>query len=181
MCRIMQILRAALVAALPLSGTSAAATPVERMVHALAPADLEFVLRAAEEAQAEMKLAQLAQARAEWGAVKAFARRMVDEHSRANTELAAILLPRGTRPPRTISPIAQAVERTLAILWGEAFDRAYLAHQVATHEVSLARFRHAADDAETPMLRDFAQDHLVTIERHLEEVRLLKEEIESRT
>src|SRR5688500_7495750 len=60
-----------------------------------APADLEFVLKAADDGLAEVTLGKLAQEKADSAEVKQFARHMVEDHAKANEELAGLATARG--------------------------------------------------------------------------------------
>jgi putative membrane protein len=141
----------------------------------LTPADAEFVLRAADSSNAEIALGELAQENAGSPAVKAFAREMVAEHTRLNEELTAIATREGLSPPSTPTAPAAAVAAALDTRTGAAFDRAYLTQQIAAHDLTLALFRHAAENAEDASVQSFARAHADEIEEHMEEAeRLLR-------
>src|SRR3712207_8102946 len=49
-------------------------------------------------------------------------------------------------------------------------DRAYVAQQIGSHELSLALFRHAAENGQDPALRSFARQHVSRSEEHTSEL-----------
>lgn len=161
--------------------TAYAQDAVASTAHSLAPADLDFVLKAANDSMAEAALGKLAQEKAGSDKVKEFGQKMVQDHEQANQELAQIVEPRGTRLPQQPSDAAQEVEKTLAVHSGQDFDRAYMAHQVAAHDVALTLFRHAAEHGQTPAVRDYAAKHAPVIEEHLETARSIQDEVENRS
>jgi putative membrane protein len=146
---------------------------------ALVPADLEFVLKAADGGLAEVALGKLAQEKAAAPEVKQFAQRMVEDHGKANEALAKLATERGTKPPQQPSEAAQAVEKTMSAYAGKEFDEVYIAQQVGDHVVAVALFEHAAEHAKTPELRDFAKKALPTLQEHLKEAQALMQKAAS--
>ncbi|MEK0084281.1 DUF4142 domain-containing protein [Benzoatithermus flavus] len=140
---------------------------------AFAPADLEFVLKAADGGLAEVALGNLAQEKTGSDEVKKFARRMVEDHTKANDALVKLAMERGTKPPQRSSEIAQEVEKTMRAYAGKEFDEVYVAEQVGAHVTTVALFQHAAEHARTPELRDFAKRTLPTLQEHLKEAQAL--------
>jgi putative membrane protein len=141
---------------------------------AFVPADLEFVLKAAGDGLAEVALGELAQAKAGSEEVKRFGQRMVEDHGKANQELAQLATARGTLPPQQPPEAARLVAETMSAYEGQEFDEVYVAQQVGAHELALALFQHAAAHAETPELRDFATKHAPVIQEHLTEAQALQ-------
>lgn len=139
----------------------------------LTPADAEFVLRAADSSNAEIALGQLAQEKAQSAAVREFGQDMVTSHTRLNQELTQVATQNGLTPPTTPTAPSTAVATALGTRTGAAFDRAYLTQQVAAHDMTLALFRHAAQNAENTAIRSFAQRHADEIEEHLERAQSL--------
>ena len=111
----------------------------------LVPADLEFVLKAADDGLAEVALGKLAQIAAQVA----------------------------TKPPQQPSEVSKEVEKTLAAYAGQEFDEVYIAQQVGAHEVALALFEHAAEHAEAPAVREFAKKQAPVIQEHLEQAQAL--------
>jgi putative membrane protein len=139
----------------------------------LVPADLEFVLKAADDGLAEVALGNLAQEKAGSDEVKRFGQHMVEDHGKANQELAQIAAQVATKPPQQPSEVAKEIEKTLAAYAGREFDEVYIAQQVGAHEVALALFEHAAEHAEAPAVREFAKKQAPVIQEHLEQAQAL--------
>jgi putative membrane protein len=148
---------------------------------ALVPADLEFVLKAADGGLAEVALGKLAQEKAGSDEVKRFGQRMVEDHGKANQELAQLAAQVATKPPQQPSPVAQEVEKTLAAYAGQEFDEVYVAQQVGAHEVALALFEHAAEHAEAPPVRAFAKKQVPVIQEHLKEAQALLKKVDDKS
>ena len=144
----------------------------------LSPADAEFVLRVADGGNAELALGELAQTNAASAAVKEFGRRMVEEHTRLNQELASLAEQRGLSAPTLPSSINQSVAAALGTRTGAAFDRAYLDEQAAAHQMTLTLFRNAADNADDQALRAFARSHVGIIQQHLDRAQTLSRRVE---
>jgi putative membrane protein len=127
---------------------------------ALTPADATFLQRAAEANAAEMKISQAAQTRATEGVVKAFADRMVEDHSASNRELDA--LARKKNVTLTSEPDAAHLMKigSLQKLHAGEFDRAYVQLMVEDHAAGARLFEQAARDAVDADVRKFAQTAL---------------------
>ena len=92
--------------------------------------------------------------------VKDFARHMVEDHTKANTELMAIINKKGlARAAATTMPAEhRALVARLATLRGEDFDRAYMKQMVKDHEGDMKAFRHEAQAAAGELLGARAVD-----------------------
>jgi putative membrane protein len=134
-----------------------------------APYSDEFFLRnAAEGSMAEVKLGQLAEEKAESPEVKNFAKRMVEDHTKALEELKQIAAQEGINLPTDLShKDAQTCER-LANLSGPEFDRAYAQEMLKDHQKDISEFKRGEIAAQKPALKQFAQHELPTLQTHLE-------------
>jgi putative membrane protein len=133
----------------------------------LSSSDYKFVVEATEGGQTEVALGQLAGTRASNPAVKQFGERMVQDHTKANQQLTALLTQKGaTLPDQTTPPGQKEIDR-LQKLTGPDFDKAYMAHMVKDHKKDVKEFQSKADDAKDPDLKSFAASTLPTLEDHL--------------
>ena len=139
------------------------------------------MLKAADDGLAEVALGKLAQEKAGSPEVKQFGQHMVEDHGKANQELAQIVAQVATEPPQQPSEVAKEVEKTLAAYAGQDFDKVYIAQQVGAHEVALALFQHAAEHAEAPAVREFAKKQAPVIQEHLEQAQALMKEAGGKT
>jgi putative membrane protein len=146
--------------------------------HANAPyADEVFLRSAAEGSMTEVKLAQLAEEKAQSEEVKKFAKRMVEEHSKATEELKQIGTREGIDLPTDWSrKHAEAYDR-LEELSGAEFDRAYARDMVQDHEQDVNEFKRAMATAKNPALNQFAALTLPTLEAHLQEAKEMMEHV----
>jgi putative membrane protein len=129
-------------------------------------ADRNFLTHAAQDGEAEVELAQLAQKKAADPQVKAFAQRMETDHSKAGSELRALIAQKGVTIPGGLSPQALALKNRLDKLQGAAFDQAYMRPMVDDHTKAVREFEMAAKSAD-PDIKAFAEKTLPTLREHL--------------
>jgi putative membrane protein len=133
-----------------------------------ADAGATFLQKAAQANAAEIKTSQAAQTRAVDPAVKAFADRMVDEHTANEHALDALAKKRGVVVGADPDPDRQIRIGSLQQLKGPAFDRAYAKMMIDDHAATVGLFEAAARtigdaeirqfiDATLPVLREHAQ------------------------
>ncbi|HLV81782.1 MAG TPA: DUF4142 domain-containing protein [Chthonomonadaceae bacterium] len=166
-----RLIMSALAAAGILSAFAAGAAP--RQQGEMNWMDRRFVRMAAEGGQAEVQMANMALDKRTNGPVREFARRMVDDHTRANDRLAALASDQNIALPNGIGFTNRQTMDRLMNLSGFAFDRAYASNQVQAHVQTVALFRQEARDGRNPALRDFARNTLPTLNEHLRMARNL--------
>jgi putative membrane protein len=137
--------------------------------------DAAFVMEAGHDGHAEVEHGKLAQKNASRPAVKEFAQRMVNDHTKAGDELGPIAKKLGMKVPSGMSDKHAAEQKKLAALTGDKFDQEYIAHMVQAHESAVTLFQKQAKHGEAKELRDFAAKTLPTLEEHLKAARALKE------
>lgn len=140
----------------------------------LSAAEQAFMMDAAQGGMAEVELGRLAEQRGASAQVRDFGRMMVQQHTQTNQELIAIARRLGVVLPASLSPAAQAAQARLQTTQGGEFDRQYVEQQAAGHFEQRSLFQFAANNAENPELRGFAQKTLPVIERHLDQLRTLR-------
>jgi len=135
---------------------------------AMTPDDKEFVVKAGMAGLAEVQMGNLALQNASNAEVKAFAQRMVTDHSTANAELAHFATAKGVALPSELEGDPEASRRHLMSLSGTAFDKSYMEHMVADHEKAVADFDKASTSASDRDLKTWAGKTLPTLKEHLE-------------
>ena len=130
-------------------------------------ADHNFAVKAAQGGMAEVKLGQLAEQNAESPDVKAFGRRMVTDHTKANDELKAIAGRKGITLPADIDAKDQSTYDRLSKLKGAEFDKAYMKDMVSDHKEDVSEFRHESEHGTDADIKAFAAKTLPTLEEHL--------------
>ncbi|KAG8154482.1 DUF4142 domain-containing protein [Burkholderia catarinensis] len=134
--------------------------------------DAEFVDKAGMIGKVERQASQLALDRSSNPAVKAFARRMLDDHGRIAGELRQLGTQKGV-PVQTRMLVDPAVT-ALRTKEGHAFDTAYVALVgPRTHEEAIRLYEAEARDGRDPQLRAFAAGTLATLNAHLAAARQL--------
>lgn len=135
----------------------------------ISPLDRQFIIDAAQGGMAEVSLGQMASQRATNNAVKQYGQRMVQEHTRANTELLRLASQKGVTPPRDMGPKYKAAMDRLMQLPRASFDQAYISEAgINGHLESLAVYQRQAQLGQDPDLKAFAAKTLPTVQNHLQ-------------
>ncbi|AJY11167.1 DUF4142 domain-containing protein [Burkholderia dolosa] len=128
--------------------------------------DAEFVDKAALGGKTEVQASQLALKQAKSPDVRAFAKRMVADHGKANAQLAKLAARKGMKPQT--EQIADPDVDALRGKSGHDFDVAYVAAAgPEAHRKTIALFESEARDGKDPDLRAFAKATLPTLKHHL--------------
>lgn len=136
-------------------------------------ADKEFVSNAGMAGLAEVQMANLALQKAQSADVKAFAQRMVTDHSKSNAELAQLATTKGLALPTELGGEHKAGLEHLTTLSGAAFDRAYMQHMVEDHRKAVSLFETAQTSVQDPDIKGYADKTLPVLREH----RTLAEEV----
>ena len=132
-------------------------------------ADTTFLKKAASGGIAEVELGQLAVERASNPDVKQFAQRMVNDHTKANSQLKQVAAEEHIRLPQGLSARDKAIKDALAKLSGDDFDRAYMKDMVQDHRQDVAEFERESKSTQDPAVKGFAMQTLPTLRDHLKE------------
>ncbi|HJQ35634.1 MAG TPA: DUF4142 domain-containing protein [Thermoanaerobaculia bacterium] len=135
---------------------------------ALSPDDKEFVSKAGMGGLAEVQMGNLGLSKATSADVKAFAQRMVTDHSKANEELSQLATAKGVALPTELDGDHKAALDHLTSLTGADFDKAYMKHMVEDHEKDVAEFDKASTTAGDSDLKAWAGKTLPTLKEHLQ-------------
>ena len=130
-------------------------------------ADQAFVTKLAGVGMAEVELGTLAKDKASSREVKAFAQRMIDEHTKAGNELKAIADRKHLAWPAALPADAVALKGKLSQLSGAAFDRAYIDAMVDGHRAALSDVRSEAQSGADPDVKAWASKASSTVQAHL--------------
>jgi putative membrane protein len=139
--------------------------------------DADFAVKAADAGLAEVELGKLALEKATDQRVKDFAKKMVDDHQRANDELMTIATRHNITLPPVISEEHADKQRKLMEKSGEEFDREYIDAMVKDHNKVVSLFEDASSDARNADLQAFASKTLPTLKKHHEEAKALQDSI----
>lgn len=139
--------------------------------------DLAFMNEAAPGGMAEVELGKLAAAKAENAEVKAFAQKMVDDHSRAGDELKQLAAQKKVILPPDVMPKHKEIMDKLSKLNGADFDKEYVKAMVADHEKDVAAFENVSKTAVDADVKAFATKTLPTLKMHLEMIKAMSEKM----
>lgn len=134
---------------------------------AMAPEDKEFVSEAGMAGLAIFQMGNLALQKASNADVKAFAQRMVTEHSKTNEELSQFATAKGVALPTELEGPPEIAFTHLTSLSGAAFDKAFMQHMIEDHQNAVADFEKASTNAADLDLRAWAGRTLPTLHEHL--------------
>jgi putative membrane protein len=127
-----------------------------------------FVNQAAQDSLAEVRLGELALQKASSDRVKEFAQHMIDDHSKANQELAGLVGEKGLTVPSQPAAKHMALYNRLSRLEGAAFDRAYMKAMVEDHIKAVAMFEKHGNNGRNTDLRMWVASTTPKLRRHLE-------------
>ena len=128
--------------------------------------DKGFVDKAAAGGLAEVQLGKLAMDKGQSMEVKQFARKMVEDHSKANTELKQIAQKKNMEVPAKLDAKHQMVYDKLVKLTGADFDKEYMRAMAEDHDDTVKLFKEQSETGQNPELKAFAMKTLPVIEKH---------------
>ena len=128
--------------------------------------DHKFVEKAASSGMAEVKISKLAMDRASSTEVKQFARKMVEDHTKANMELKRIAEKKDITMPAMLDEKHERAYEKLAKMSGSDFDREYMKVMAGDHDDAVKLFTDEKDNGHDPDLKSFAMKTLPVIEKH---------------
>jgi putative membrane protein len=132
----------------------------------MTPSTKSFIENAAISDMFEIEAGKLAQQKADQQS-KAFAGRMVKDHSEVSAELKAIAAKAGVEVPAVLHSSHQSKLDKLKSLSGADFDKQYDADQLAGHKDAVSMFERYAKGGENAELKAFAAKHLPRLQEHL--------------
>jgi putative membrane protein len=133
----------------------------------MTPEDKTFVVNAGMVGLAEVQMANLALQKASSADVKAYAQRMVTDHSTANAELAQLATTKGLALPTELGGEHKSGLEHLSALSGAEFDKAYMQHMVGDHQKAVQLFQTGSAASDTDV-KAFAGKNLPILQQHLQ-------------
>jgi putative membrane protein len=128
--------------------------------------DKKFVTEASMAGMTEVAAAKAALATTQSDEIKTFAQKMVDDHTKANEELAGIAKTKDIEVPGTMDSKHTGMVDKLKGMTGAEFDTAYVKMMVADHKKAVALFEKNATGADDADLKAFAAKTLPTLKEH---------------
>lgn len=134
---------------------------------AAAPADKQFAADAGMAGLAEVQMGNLALQKARSADVKAFAQRMVSDHSKANEELQQLVTAKGLALPAELAGDHKAGLEHLTSMSGAEFDKTYMQHMVSDHQKAVTLFQNGANTLQDADIKGYATKNLPILQEHL--------------
>lgn len=130
--------------------------------------DVLFARQAALGGMAEVEFGRLAAEKASAEAVTAFARRMIEDHGRANDRLKAVAADNDIPLPSKLDDDYRRKYDGLSALSGAAFDRMYMRGQIQDHQRAVQLLEHEIGSGQDVAIKTFAAETLPAVLEHLE-------------
>jgi putative membrane protein len=137
------------------------------------PVDQQFMLTAASVGTAEVDMAELAERHAGDPAVKAYGRRLAQDHTRINDELSRLADRKHVNLIDAMDPANRTLYEELANLSGKLFDREYLLAQINIHRMGNGLYESEAQAGEDADVKAFAGKNVPVGVEHLQLARKL--------
>jgi putative membrane protein len=136
----------------------------------------DFVKKASEAGMAEVAMGKLGADKAKDASVKAFAQRMVKDHTKANSELMAAAKTKGLKVSTEPGTMHKAMKEKFEHQSADTdFDHDFMEQMVKDHEKAVELFQTASSDTTLDAdLRSLAKKTLPTLEEHLADARKLE-------
>ena len=129
--------------------------------------DRNFIMDAAMGGMMEVELGRVAAEKGMSDAVKQFGQRMVDDHSKANSELMSLASSKGITLPTELDAKHREHVTKLSAMSGADFDREYTKMMVSDHRKDVSEFEKQSTRGIDPDLKAFASKTLPTLQEHL--------------
>jgi len=129
-------------------------------------ADSTFIQTAGSFGLLQVKLGQMAEKKASSPAVRDFGKRMVEEYTKANGELAAGAKQAAFPSPSIIRQHKQLLDR-FSTMGGGSFDKNYMAEMVKEHDQAAQLFKQEAESGRVASLKRLASNLLPMVQQHL--------------
>ena len=139
--------------------------------------DHAFMVTAAQGNLAEVEAGRLAVEKSSSPEVKQYGHHMVEDHTRANEELAELARRKGVALPNETDDAHKTRAAELAKLSGAEFDKKYAAMMVDDHVKVVSLFEAKAKDAKDADVRAFAEKTVPKLREHLKMARDLSSKL----
>jgi putative membrane protein len=150
------------------AGASATAGKVSK-------ADQDMMRQMAQANLAEIETAKLAQSKSKSDEVKTYAQKMIDDHTKAQTELAQLAQSKGVQLPAEPDKKHQAAAKKLSALSDAEFDRRYMSQAGLTdHQNTHRLLQNASKRAADAELKAYASKTLPVVDEHLTMAKQMK-------
>ena len=152
----------------PVAAGAAAAPVAGAVATTLSKADHKVVVDMAMANMAEVATGKMAIAKSQNLQVKAYAQKMIDEHSAAQVDVTALAQAKGVTMPTDLDAPHKSMAAKLDKLSGDAFDKAYMKNAgVSAHTKTHNKLVKAASKAKDPDVKAASTKMMPVVEQHL--------------
>lgn len=139
----------------------------------------EFAKKAAAMGMAEVEMGKLGSQKATDPEVKAYAQKMVEDHTKANKELMALAKQKGLETPTEPDMMHKGMMKKFEMQKADNdFNHDFMEQMVSDHEKAIELYQSAANDTDVdPELRALAKKSLPTLQQHLKEAQRLEQKL----
>ena len=134
----------------------------------------DFAKDAATGGMMEVKLGDIAQKNGADAAVKNFGKMMVEDHSKLNDEFKALAARKNITLPTSVTDDQQSDIDKLSKETGTDFDKDYVSMMVDDHQKDIDEFKDARDKINDADIKDFINNALPVLEKHLNAIKQIK-------
>lgn len=142
--------------------------------------DSEFLVDQAEINLAEIELGKLAQTKGTNPEVKKFGKMMVDDHTKAASEVSALAKTKNFTLPTTLTEEGQEEYNKLNEKSGVDFDKKFADMMIDGHEKAINKLKKASEDAKDPDVKTWASNNIAGLTAHLEHAKMLKQNLDKK-
>lgn len=138
------------------AGASSQANGASAQSAGMAPSgdmDKDFLMKASQSDFTEMKFSQLALQKATHPRVKAYAQKMIDDHTKLEAEMKPFADKMGVTPVTELDSEHQAKYDALNQMTGMDFDKTYMTGMAQDHHVALDLFKAEEKSASDPSMK----------------------------
>jgi len=130
--------------------------------------DKTFLAKSSEGGMAEITLARLALKKSRNDDVKAFAQKMIDDHTRLMSDMKPFCEKMGVPPPAKLNQEHQMEQKRLMGLSGDKFVMEYIKAMVGDHHKDLGEFKAEEAATSNPDLKSTVSQGTQVIQQHTE-------------
>ena len=142
--------------------------------------DSEFLVDQAEINLAEIELGKLAQQKSTNPEVKKFGKMLVDEHTKAASEVSALAKDKNFTLPTSLTEDGQEEYKKLNEKTGLDFDKKFVDMMIDGHEKAIDKLQKASKDATDSDVKLWASNNIAGLTAHLEHAKLLKQNLDKK-
>ena len=136
----------------------------------------DFVEQVSVANEFEIETSKLALEKSQNKGIKAFAQRMIDDHTKTGKELQSVLesSPSGLEAKEKLDNEHQKIMDKLQSASTDNFNKQYIDVQTDAHKKAVSLFKDYAKNGDDAALKGFATQTLPTLQEHLEHIKRIK-------